>query len=84
MVWRDSSATKFDRVEIAFMCLVLFLIKPLTDEGEEKIQVPGENPDGKLQKMPHTNAKDSSSNQDSNLHSCNSIGGRCLLEKQMC
>ena len=41
---RDSSATKFDRVEITFISAVFYWLKPLTDEGGEETGVPGENP----------------------------------------
>ena len=45
LVRRDSSAIKFDRVEIALMLAFLFYrLKPLTDEGGEETGVPGENP----------------------------------------
>ena len=44
VVRRDSSAIKFDRVEIAFILAFNLLAEPLTDEGEEETGVPGENP----------------------------------------
>ena len=37
LVRRDSSATKFDRVEIAFILVLLNWLKPLTYEGEELV-----------------------------------------------
>ena len=40
----DSSAIKFDRVEIAFILALFHWPKPLTDEGGEKTGVPRENP----------------------------------------
>ena len=40
MVWRDSSAIKFDKVEIAFITLE----DKFTDEGGEETRVPRENP----------------------------------------
>ena len=44
VVRRDSSAIKFDRVEIAFVLAFIWLPEPLTDEGGEETGVPGENP----------------------------------------
>ena len=44
LVRRDSSAVKFDRVEIAFILALFYWLKPLTDEGGEETGVPGENP----------------------------------------
>ena len=51
LVRRDSSAIKFDRVEIAFILALFYWLKPLTDEdaekiiqGAEKTGVPGEPP----------------------------------------
>ena len=44
LVRRDSSAIKFDRVEIAFILTLLYWLKPLTDESGEETGVPGENP----------------------------------------
>ena len=44
MVQRDSSATKFDRVEIAFILALLHWLKPLTNEGGEETGVSEENP----------------------------------------
>ena len=44
LVRRDSSATKFDRVEIAFILALFYWLKPLTNEGGEKTRAPGENP----------------------------------------
>ena len=41
VVGRDSSAFKFDRVEIAF---ILAFFHWLTDEGGEETGLPGENP----------------------------------------
>ena len=50
-VRKDSSATKFDRVEIAFIFSAVFHRRtPLTDERGEETGVPGENPDDELQK----------------------------------
>ena len=43
MVRRDSSAIKFDRIEIAFILASSDLLKPLIDGGEET-GVPGQNP----------------------------------------
>ena len=43
MIWRDGSAIKFDRVEIAFTFALFYWLKPLTDEGGEETRVPGEN-----------------------------------------
>ena len=40
----DSSAIKFDRVEITFISASFYGLKPLTDEGGEETGVPGENP----------------------------------------
>ena len=44
VVGRDSSAVKFDRVEIAFILALFYWLKPLTDDGGEETGVPGENP----------------------------------------
>ena len=44
VVRRDSSATKFDRVEIASILALFYWLKPLTAEGGEETGVPGENP----------------------------------------
>ena len=44
LVRRDSSAIKFDRVEIAFILTLIYWLKPLTDEGGEETRAPGENP----------------------------------------
>ena len=44
LVQRDSSAIKFDRVEIVFILALLYWPKPLTDEGGEETGVPRENP----------------------------------------
>ena len=51
------------------------------NEGK-KLEYPEKTPRDKLQRMPHTKAENSSLNQDLNQHS--RIGGRRLLEKQMC
>ena len=44
LVQRDSSASKFDRIGIAFILALSYWLKPLTDEGGQEIGVPGENP----------------------------------------
>ena len=44
LVRRDSSAIKFDRVEITFILALLYSLKPLTNEGGEETGAPGENP----------------------------------------
>ena len=44
VVGRDSSAIRFDRIEIAFILALSYFLKPLTDEGGEETRVPGENP----------------------------------------
>ena len=41
---RDSSATKFDRVEIAFISALCYCLIPLTDKGRKETGVPRENP----------------------------------------
>ena len=41
---RDSSAIKFDRVEIAFIWALFCWLNHETDEGGEETGVPGENP----------------------------------------
>ena len=43
-VRRNSSAIKFDRVEIAFILALFHWLKSLTSEGGEETGVPGENP----------------------------------------
>ena len=40
VVRRDSSAIKFDRIEIAFILALLYGLKPLTDEGLKKTNKP--------------------------------------------
>ena len=44
LVRRDSSAIKFDRVEIVIILALLYWLKPLTDEGGEETGVPGKKP----------------------------------------
>ena len=44
LVRRDSSAIKFDRVEITFILALFYWLKLLTDEGREETGAPGENP----------------------------------------
>ena len=44
LVRRDSSAVKFDRVEIVFILALRYWLRPLTDEGGEETGAPGENP----------------------------------------
>ena len=44
LVRRDSSAIKFDRVEIAFIWALFYWLNHETDEGGEETRVPGENP----------------------------------------
>ena len=49
---RDSSAIKYDRVEIAFTLTLLYWLKSLTDEGGEETGAPGRKPlDDGLQNM---------------------------------
>ena len=48
MVQRDSSASKSDRVEIAFISVLFHGLKLLTDESGEETGVPREKPDDKL------------------------------------
>ena len=44
MAQRNSSAIKFDRVEIAYIVALSYWLKPLTNEGGEETRVPRENP----------------------------------------
>ena len=44
VVQRDSSAIKFDRVEIAFMLALFYWVNHQPNEGGEETGVPGENP----------------------------------------
>ena len=44
LVRRDSSAIKFDRVEIAFIWALFFWLNHCTNEGGEETGEPGENP----------------------------------------
>ena len=75
LVRRDSSAIKFDRVEIAFILALFYWLKPLTDEGGEETRVPGENsPMTSLKKCHILKSENSSPKRDLNLHS--SIGDR--------
>ena len=81
MVRRDSSANKFDRVEIAFTLALFYWLKPLTNEGGEETGVPGENLLAtNFRKCYILKPEDSNPNRDSNPHS--SIGSR--LGKQTC
>ena len=42
LVRRDSSAVKFNRVEMAFISVLFYWLKPLTDEGGEEARAPGQ------------------------------------------
>ena len=44
MVRRDSAAIKFGGIEIAFILVIFYWLKLLTDERREETGVPGENP----------------------------------------
>ena len=44
VVRKDSSAVKYDKVEIAYILALFYCLKPLTDEKEEETGIPGENP----------------------------------------
>ena len=44
MVRKDTSAIKFDRVELIFTLALFYGLKPLTSEGGEETRVPVENP----------------------------------------
>ena len=63
LVRRDSSAIKFDRVEIAFNLTLFYWLKSLTDEGGGggggggNRRTRRKTPDDELQKMPHTKAR---------------------------
>ena len=52
IVLRNSSAIKFDRVEIAFLCSFILLAELFTDEGGEET-----TPDDELKKMSQTKAR---------------------------
>ena len=81
LVLRDSSAIKFDRVEIAFIAALFYWLKPLTDEGGEETGVPGRKTLTTSFNKCHTlKPGNSIPNRDSKLHS--SVGGR--LGKQTC
>ena len=56
VIGRDSSAIKFDRVEIEFMLALLYWLKPLPAEEGRKPEYPEKTPGDELQKMPHTKA----------------------------
>ena len=56
MVRLDSSAIKFDIVEIMFILTLFYWVKPLTDEGGEETGVLEENPWWQASEMPHTKA----------------------------
>ena len=82
---RDSSAIKFDRVELTWKRIYLssiFLAEPLIDEGGEKTAVPRENPWQQASENATCILKpeDSNPRQDSNPH--HSLDGR--LRKQTC
>ena len=66
VVRRDSSAIKFDRVEIAFTLVLFRWLKPLTDEGGRQQEYPEKTPDHEIQKMPHNKVQNSSPNRDWN------------------
>ena len=58
LVRRDSSAIKFDRVEVAFIWTFILLAKPLNRwrrGGNRSIR--RKKPDDELQKLPHTTAR---------------------------
>ena len=58
VIWRDSSAVNFDRVEIAFSCSLFIWLKSSTEEEGEESEVSGKNPPyDKLQKMTHTKVR---------------------------
>ena len=65
VVQMDSSAIKFDRVEIAFILALFLFAEPLTDEGRgggggggrRKPEYPQKTHGDELQKMPHTKAR---------------------------
>ena len=78
VVRRDSTAIKFDRLEIAIIFALFYWLKPLTDEGGEEYSE--KTPDDELQKCHILKPENSSPNWDLNTHS--SIGDR--LGKQMC
>ena len=50
MVWRDSSAKKFDKVEIAYILASFYWLKQLTNEGGEEPENQKKTPDDKLEK----------------------------------
>ena len=75
VVRRNSSAIKLDKIEIAFILVLFYWLKPLTNEGGEETGVPGENPRRRAFRKCHIlKPENSSPNRDSNPHS--SIGGR--------
>ena len=80
VVRRDSSAIKFVRVEIAFILVLFYWLKPLTDEGGEETGVPRKTLTTSFRKCHILKPENSIPNRDSNPHS--SIGGR--LGKQTC
>ena len=72
VVRRDSSAVKFDRVEISLILTLFYWLKPLSDEGGGwgggglggglvegggGSEYPEKIPGDELQKMPHTKAR---------------------------
>ena len=57
MVRRDSSAIKFDRVEIAFILALFCWLNRLPMKEGRKPEYPEKTPGDELQKMPHTKAR---------------------------
>ena len=53
----DSSAIKFDRVEIAFISDLFYWLNHLPMKEGRKPEYPEKTPGGELQKMPHIKAR---------------------------
>ena len=54
---RDSSAIKFDRVEIAFILTLFYWLNHQPMKEDRKSEYQEKTPDDELQKMPHTKAR---------------------------
>ena len=57
LVRRDSSAVKFDRVEIAFILALSLLAETINIKEGRKPELPEKTADDELQKMPHTKTR---------------------------
>ena len=75
VVRRDSSAIKFNRVEIVFILAFLLLAEPLTDEGGEETEYPEKTPGDELQKIPPTKAQRFKPRSETRTHTTALVAG---------